>query len=141
MHALNRYYMRFPCVRVYTHRFWGMSLNVLITRLRSALYRFARNLNVMKLAKLEVKLDIAVRKLQNLLDAITLLKRRLSVYAAAVTTHRVRDLCPICLDPLTEDASYKIPCGHSFHVVCIFSWLGKEPICPTCRCPCSELTN
>ena len=32
-------------------------------------------------------------------------------------------------------APHVTPCGHTFCASCIFSWLKRNPVCPTCRCP------
>jgi hypothetical protein len=44
--------------------------------------------------------------------------------------------CPICLaDYLTEDQVRTLPCNHSFHVLCIDTWLTARNDCPMCRQP------
>lgn len=39
--------------------------------------------------------------------------------------------CPICMGPLTEEMSTK--CGHIFCKQCIYTALGAQAKCPTCR--------
>lgn len=43
--------------------------------------------------------------------------------------------CAICLGEFVEgDEVRALPqCGHSFHVVCIDTWLGSRSSCPSCR--------
>jgi Ring finger domain len=43
--------------------------------------------------------------------------------------------CAICLGEFAEGERIRVlpPCGHGFHVVCIDTWLGAHPSCPSCR--------
>ncbi|RDY10175.1 RING-H2 finger protein ATL47, partial [Mucuna pruriens] len=43
--------------------------------------------------------------------------------------------CAVCLDNFkVGDACRLLPnCGHSFHVLCIDSWILQTPVCPICR--------
>lgn len=43
--------------------------------------------------------------------------------------------CSICLEDLREnDEAIFLPgCNHSFHSICILSWLQKKPFCPNCK--------
>ena len=42
--------------------------------------------------------------------------------------------CPICLDDIVRGKIVStLPCSHSFHVGCIWSWLDVKPHCPVCR--------
>jgi hypothetical protein len=44
------------------------------------------------------------------------------------------DECPVCVEELGQVVA-KLPCGHAFHVKCIFPWVfGEEKkSCPMCR--------
>jgi len=46
-------------------------------------------------------------------------------------------LCPICLDPLSDSAVGRTPCGHAFHTVCLLRWreVGHVGSAVACRCP------
>ena len=39
--------------------------------------------------------------------------------------------CSICLG---RDCDSILPCGHTFHRLCIRGWLSEDNFCPTCRC-------
>jgi hypothetical protein len=41
--------------------------------------------------------------------------------------------CPICYDVIIEGESTSTPCGHTFHVTCMTSWLERATTCPSCR--------
>uniref|UniRef100_A0A0E0HKU4 RING-type domain-containing protein n=1 Tax=Oryza nivara TaxID=4536 RepID=A0A0E0HKU4_ORYNI len=42
--------------------------------------------------------------------------------------------CAVCLEPFEEGNTLRMmPCFHSFHQRCIFSWLRISRICPVCR--------
>ncbi|KAJ8771854.1 hypothetical protein K2173_027031 [Erythroxylum novogranatense] len=43
--------------------------------------------------------------------------------------------CVVCLEHFRVGDSCRVlpNCNHSFHVVCIDSWVLKSPICPICR--------
>ena len=41
--------------------------------------------------------------------------------------------CPICYDVIIEGESMNTPCGHTFHVTCMTSWLERATTCPSCR--------
>jgi len=41
--------------------------------------------------------------------------------------------CPICYDVINEGESTRTPCGHTFHVTCMTSWLERATTCPSCR--------
>ena len=48
------------------------------------------------------------------------------------------DVCIICRENMEVDAQggskpKKLPCGHSFHLHCLRSWLERQQACPTCR--------
>lgn len=40
--------------------------------------------------------------------------------------------CSICMEP-TEEADFRLPCGHVFHARCAASWLWTSRSCPNCR--------
>ncbi|KXS11687.1 hypothetical protein M427DRAFT_72607 [Gonapodya prolifera JEL478] len=45
-------------------------------------------------------------------------------------------MCSVCLDPLREPGAMlrRLPCGHSFHAVCVDEWLVLwHGVCPLCR--------
>lgn len=41
--------------------------------------------------------------------------------------------CAICLDAHARAGSVRVPCGHSFHSVCIEEWARRARTCPVCR--------
>ena len=44
------------------------------------------------------------------------------------------DVCGICLDEQnTGDSVKPLQCGHSFHAVCIDTWLKRNATCPICK--------
>ena len=48
------------------------------------------------------------------------------------------DVCIICRENMEVGATggskpKKLPCGHSFHLHCLRSWLERQQACPTCR--------
>jgi hypothetical protein len=92
-------------------------------------------------SEFELKLDEIVSKVNDLVVMVKKIKQRLDLYMAAVTIEREPDMCAICLGPFEESSSFKLPCGHSFHVVCIFSWFSNDVSCPVCRCVCDELNR
>jgi hypothetical protein len=47
----------------------------------------------------------------------------------------VSGTCPICLYDLQGGQLRMLPCCHSFHENCIFSWLKINVQCPMCRNP------
>ena len=50
--------------------------------------------------------------------------------------------CPICYDVINEGESTRTPCGHTFHVTCMTSWLERATTCPSCRtCVAAAPTN
>ena len=42
-----------------------------------------------------------------------------------------RQLCVICLEVVTEDATF-LSCAHVYHGACISRWLQRAPRCPQC---------
>jgi hypothetical protein len=49
-----------------------------------------------------------------------------------------KEECPICLEELNSNDSKVLVCKHSFHKLCIDTWLERKNICPLCR---FHLTN
>ena len=43
--------------------------------------------------------------------------------------------CTICLADIEETNITTLPCGHSFHYSCIFTWNAQHNTCPFCRQP------
>ena len=43
------------------------------------------------------------------------------------------EICSICLDPLCSSEQLVTPCGHNFHVKCLFRSLANNDLCPYCR--------
>jgi len=41
--------------------------------------------------------------------------------------------CPVCLDSCCHKDLLTLPCGHSFHTICILEWFDKQMTCPVCR--------
>lgn len=52
----------------------------------------------------------------------------------------MRELCPICYDPL-NNTSVTSRCQHSFHFHCLNRWLQLNPSCPCCRDEINHLVN
>lgn len=46
-----------------------------------------------------------------------------------------KEECPICLEELNSNNSKVLVCKHSFHKLCIDTWLERKNICPLCRFP------
>ena len=45
--------------------------------------------------------------------------------------------CAICLDELNASAwQQELPCGHTFHAICVHPWLSLSESCPVCRRSC-----
>jgi len=42
--------------------------------------------------------------------------------------------CPICMDSLYGKCVYELPCGHVYHIKCIYSYIFqiKKVKCPSC---------
>uniref|UniRef100_T1IKM8 RING-type domain-containing protein n=1 Tax=Strigamia maritima TaxID=126957 RepID=T1IKM8_STRMM len=44
------------------------------------------------------------------------------------------DVCAICLEQPNRSQEVKVlPCTHTFHVICIDTWLSNNSTCPVCR--------
>jgi hypothetical protein len=43
------------------------------------------------------------------------------------------ECCAICMEPL-DSGICSTPCGHSFHIRCIYHWRKIKNNCPMCRC-------
>lgn len=40
--------------------------------------------------------------------------------------------CAVCLEPVQR--AKVLPCGHSYHNLCIMAWFAAHNTCPMCRC-------
>ena len=46
--------------------------------------------------------------------------------------------CAICLGCMTDSTwQQELPCGHTFHSICVHPWLSLRASCPICRQPCT----
>jgi hypothetical protein len=53
---------------------------------------------------------------------------------ATVAADMATYVCPVCLDAACVGQTLRIlPCSHSFHSMCIDTWLTKQNSCPVCR--------
>ena len=43
------------------------------------------------------------------------------------------NICAICHEPLTADTLVTPGCNHTFHTICICTWLRSNRSCPLCR--------
>jgi len=43
--------------------------------------------------------------------------------------------CSVCLEPVGNENTKRLACGHAFHPSCIMKWFVKSDNCPTCRTP------
>lgn len=48
--------------------------------------------------------------------------------------------CVICLDTQNSKEIQPILCGHSFHRMCLETWLQRENRCPICRSPVDPIS-
>ena len=48
--------------------------------------------------------------------------------------------CAVCQETIVAAHSL-VPCGHCFCGICLFQWLNRKQICPTCRCAPPILTG
>lgn len=53
--------------------------------------------------------------------------------ACKVVVLMAPEVCSVCLEDMT--GTLQLPCGHSFHTVCIEAWFRRNLTCPTCRTP------
>lgn len=46
-----------------------------------------------------------------------------------------QDDCGICLTSINNNSIRSLPCGHIYHLICIYEWLARSDpkTCPTCR--------
>lgn len=47
-----------------------------------------------------------------------------------------QDNCGICISSIYVDSIRQLPCGHRYHLSCIYEWFGRSSnprSCPTCR--------
>jgi hypothetical protein len=54
--------------------------------------------------------------------------------------HSNENVCPICMNILTENTSRTLECGHTFHRQCLDRWRRRAPTCPNCRAPFDQPT-
>jgi len=59
------------------------------------------------------------------------LKKKLDEMFPLVEKTQTEDICSICHDALL--ISRKLPCGHQFHLKCLFYWIENQKTCPNCR--------
>jgi len=45
------------------------------------------------------------------------------------------DVCPVCLDDISEEETEILDCKHEFHRSCIVECMKHKPACPMCRSP------
>ena len=59
------------------------------------------------------------------------------------TKNKMEDVCPICLDPLSDGSPVCMlrPCTHMFHCSCISKNKEYESRCPMCRSDIEEITK
>lgn len=45
------------------------------------------------------------------------------------------DNCGICLMSINNNSIRQLPCGHIYHLICVYEWLARSnpKTCPTCR--------
>ena len=41
--------------------------------------------------------------------------------------------CPICLCEFNDSIIVRTQCNHYYHKDCLYEWLTRQSICPTCR--------
>ena len=65
----------------------------------------------------------------------SLCQKRKAVEDGAVRREHctIDDQCAICHESLHSSQVYHLPCGHSFHAVCLSTWLWTKQNCPLCR--------
>ena len=61
-------------------------------------------------------------------------------YGGAESGSADEDMCPICMDKLTDKEVVELPCKHNFHKECILNMVMSKEIdselkCPICRQP------
>jgi len=90
-------------------------------------------------AAFTVAITCASSSLQEVLHAHALLgtMKTLEIKALALQGDWVKDLedemsCAVCQETIVAAHSL-VPCGHCFCGNCLFQWLSRKQICPTCR--------
>lgn len=43
------------------------------------------------------------------------------------------EVCPVCLEKMSENGNSTLPCGHCFHTMCVIQAYTHTPSCPMCR--------
>eukprot|EP00440_Ansanella_granifera_P033277 gb/GFBE01036105.1/.p1 GENE.gb/GFBE01036105.1/~~gb/GFBE01036105.1/.p1 ORF type:complete len:296 (+),score=34.81 gb/GFBE01036105.1/:1-888(+) len=65
---------------------------------------------------------------QEMIDALPC-----QAYSPATLDGAQETSCAVCLSEFEEDVVLRrLPCGHSFHRVCIDKWLKRNKVCPLC---------
>ena len=100
---------------------WGLiNGRILVFWIRSNIFHWIKSL-----------LDVVARTVNQLSDA---------ALPISLTDDGVeKDICPICLEPLSEKSFREPGCGHRFHHDCRNKWARVARTCPMCRRPL--LTN
>lgn len=52
----------------------------------------------------------------------------------------IGEICPICMNTMTEASSRSLDCGHVFHKSCLERWRRQSSTCPNCRAPFDQQT-
>lgn len=52
----------------------------------------------------------------------------------------IGEVCPICMNTMTETSSRSLECGHVFHKACLERWRRQSSTCPNCRAPFDQQT-
>ena len=75
------------------------------------------------------KLDAAIRAAE-----IRLPQAALERYRRSGNGENPEEACTVCMCEMEpEEACFDLPCGHSFHVECVTTWLHWNGTCPNCR--------
>ena len=61
------------------------------------------------------------------------MRRKLRPNVVYISNEFPLNICNICNDRFEDGLSTLMPCDHSFHHLCINSWLKKYQICPVCK--------
>lgn len=54
---------------------------------------------------------------------------------------RLQDSCAVCLQERGEDVARQLPCGHTFHDLCLRNWLKLKATCPICKQSARDLDS
>lgn len=61
-------------------------------------------------------------------------RRRLRTFTAGAAGRERGSSCPICLEAIAAQSTVcKLHCQHTFHQVCLWTWLDESKTCPVCR--------